>query len=79
MQLFQNISYLDVGKGEIVGALEDAGQLTRVGVAMWKAWPAIKKCLLKFSIIVDLSVVTVLPSLRVDIKEHRMDICIVVL
>ena len=34
-----------------------------VGVARRKAWPAVEKCLLKFSIIVDLSVVTVLPSL----------------
>ena len=41
-----------------------AGQLTGVGVARWKAWPAVEKCLLKFSIIVDLSVVTVFPSLR---------------
>ena len=45
-------------------AVEGAGQLTGVGVAMWKAWPAVEKCLLKFSIIVDLSVVTVFPSLR---------------
>ena len=44
--------------------MEGAGQLTGVGVAMWKAWPAVEKCLLKFSIIVDLSVVTVFPSLR---------------
>ena len=34
-----------------------------VGVARWKAWPAVEKCLLKFSIIMDLSVVTVFPSL----------------
>jgi Na+-transporting NADH:ubiquinone oxidoreductase subunit NqrB len=33
--------------------------LTGVGVARWKAWPAVEKCLLKFSIMVDLSVVTV--------------------
>ena len=32
--------------------------LTGVRVARWKAWPAVEKCLLKFSIIVDLSVVT---------------------
>ena len=44
--------------------MEDAGQLTGVGVAKWKAWPAVEKCLLKFSIIVDLSGVTVFPSLR---------------
>ena len=37
--------------------------LAGVGVARRKAWPAIEKCLLKFSIIVDLSVVTVFPSL----------------
>ena len=30
-------------------------------LARWKAWPAVEKCLLKFSIIVDLSVVTVFP------------------
>ena len=40
-----------------------AGLLTRVWVARWKAWPAVEKCLLKFSIIVDLSLVTVFPSL----------------
>ena len=34
-----------------------------VGVAKWKALPAVEKWLLKFSIIVDLSVVTVFPSL----------------
>ena len=39
--------------------------MTRVGVARWKAWPAIEKCLLIFSIIVDLTVVTVFPSLNV--------------
>ena len=44
--------------------MEGAGQLTGVGVAMWKAWPAVEKCLLKISIIVDLSVVTMFPSLR---------------
>ena len=37
--------------------------LAGVGVARWKAWPAVEKCLLKFLIIVDLSVVTVFPSL----------------
>ena len=30
--------------------------LTGVGVARWKAWPAVEKCFLKFSIIVDSSV-----------------------
>jgi hypothetical protein len=40
--------------------------LAGVGVARWKAWLAIEKCLLKCSIIMDLSdlsVVTVSPSL----------------
>ena len=37
--------------------------LAEVGVARRKAWPAVKKCLLKFSIIMDLSEVTVLPNL----------------
>ena len=36
--------------------------LNRVGVARWKAWPAVEKCLLKISITVDLSVVIVFPS-----------------
>ena len=40
-------------------AVEGAGQLTGVGVA----WPAVEKSLLKFSIIVDLSVVKVFPCL----------------
>ena len=44
--------------GVVYGAL-----VARVGVARRKTWPAVEKCLLKFSIIVDLSVVTVLPSL----------------
>jgi hypothetical protein len=30
--------------------------LTGVVVASWKIWPAVENCLLKFSIIVDLSV-----------------------
>jgi hypothetical protein len=38
-----------------------AGLLTRVGVARWKAWPAVEKCCV--TIVVDLSVVTVFPSL----------------
>ena len=58
LQLFQNIRYLDLGEGEMgrLGrvAVGGAGLLTRVGVARWKAWPAVEKCLLKFSIIVDL-------------------------
>ena len=68
MQLFQNTSYLDLGEGEMgrLGrvAVGGAGLLTGVGVTRWKALPAVEKCLLKFSIIVDLSVVTVFPSLR---------------
>ena len=67
MQLFQNISYLDLGEGEAGGlgqvAVGGAELLTGVGVARWKAWPAVEKCLLKFSIIPDLSVMTVFPSL----------------
>ena len=67
MQVFQNISYLDLGEGEMgrLGrvAVGGGGLLIRVGVAWWKAWPAVEKCLLKFSIIVDLSVETVFPSL----------------
>jgi hypothetical protein len=35
--------------------------LTGLGVSRWKAWPAVEKCLLKFSIIMDLSMVTVFP------------------
>ena len=44
-------------------AVGGVGLLTGVGVTRWKAWPAIEKCLLKFSIILDLLVVTVFPSL----------------
>jgi hypothetical protein len=66
LQLFQNIRYLDLG-GEMgrLGqvAVGGAGLLTGVWVARWKLWPAVEKCLLKFSIIVDLLVVTVFPSL----------------
>jgi hypothetical protein len=40
-----------------------AALLAGVGVDRKKAWPAVQKCFLKFSIMVDLSVVTVLPSL----------------
>jgi hypothetical protein len=39
--------------------VEGAGQLTGVGVARLKPWPAVEKCFVEFSIIVDLSVVTV--------------------
>ena len=44
-------------------AVGGAGQLTGIGVNGWKAWPAVEKCFSKFSIIVDLLVVTVFPSL----------------
>ena len=44
-------------------AVGGAVLVTRVGVARWKAWPGVEKCLLKCSNIVDLSVVTVFPSL----------------
>ena len=37
--------------------------LNGIGVARRKAWPAVEKCLLKCSIRMDLSVVTVFPSL----------------
>jgi hypothetical protein len=40
-------------------AVESTELLTRVRVARWKAWPAVEKCLLKYSIVVDLSVVSV--------------------
>ena len=40
----------------VVGGAE---LFSRIGVARWKAWPAVEKCFLKFSITVDLSVVTV--------------------
>ena len=49
------------GIGQV--AVGNAEWLTGVGVARWKAWPAVEKCFLKFSIIVDLSVVAVFPSL----------------
>ena len=51
---------------ERLGQVAEGGAelLTGVGVARWKAWPAIEKCFLKFSTIVDLSVVTVFLSLR---------------
>ena len=44
-------------------AVGGAELLTGVGVARSKTWPAVEKCLLKFSIIVYLSVVTVFPSI----------------
>ena len=72
MQLFQNICYLDLGKGEAgeawASSCGGAELLAEVGVARRKAWPAVEKCLLKFSIIMDLSVVTVLPS-RVSLQN----------
>jgi hypothetical protein len=50
--------------GEAWASRCGAELLPRVGVARCKAWQAVEKCLLKFSIIVDLSVLTVFPSLR---------------
>ena len=47
--------------GQVAGG--GAGLLTGVEVARWKAWPAVEKCFLKFSIVADLSVVTVFLSL----------------
>ena len=47
--------------GALAGCCGGWQAVDRVGVARWKAWPAVEK--LKFSIIVDLSVVTVVPSL----------------
>jgi hypothetical protein len=52
---------MDIGLGQL--AWRGAALLASVGVARWKAWPTVEKCLLKYSIIVDLSVVTVFPSL----------------
>ena len=49
--------------GLVQVAAGGAELLAGVVVARWKAWLAIEKCLLKFLIIVDLSVVTVFPSL----------------
>ena len=49
--------------GEGTVGLACWGLLAEVGVARRKAWPAVEKCLLTFSIIMDLSMVTVLPSL----------------
>ena len=45
------------------GAVGGPELLAEVGVARRKAWSAVEKCLLKFSIIMDLSMVTVFPSL----------------
>jgi hypothetical protein len=54
-------------------AVGGAELLTGVGVAKWKAWPAVEKCLLKFSIILDISVVSVFPSLSaVDSWEEML-------
>jgi hypothetical protein len=66
LQLFQNISYLDLGEGEM-GEIWASGcgwcrAVDQGRVARWKAWPAVEKCLLKCSIIVDLVVVTVFPN-----------------
>ena len=63
MQVFQNISYLDLGEGEVVEALASSFWVCRVVGRGWSSQEEIEKCLLKFSTIVDLSVVTVFPSL----------------
>jgi hypothetical protein len=58
LQLFQNICYLDLGKGDPGEAWASSCGgvlLAEVGVAGRKAWPAVEKCLLKFSIIMDLN------------------------
>jgi hypothetical protein len=56
------ICYLDLGRlGQV--AAGGAELLAGVGVARRKAWPAVDKYLLKFLIIVDFSVLTVLTSL----------------
>jgi hypothetical protein len=56
-----------LGEGEagVLGPVSVGGAelFAGVGVFRWKALPAIKKCLLKFSIIVNLLVVIVFPSL----------------
>jgi hypothetical protein len=46
-----------------LGQVAARGAELLVGVARRKAWPAIEKCLVKCSIIMDLLVVTVSPSL----------------
>ena len=46
-----------------LGQVAAGGAEMLLGVNRWKAWPAVEKCLLKLSIIVDLSVVTVFPIL----------------
>jgi hypothetical protein len=70
--LFINLAFEDYigreGWKEKLGRLGrvaagEAELLAGVGVARRKAWPAIEKVLLKFSIIMDSSVLTVLPSL----------------
>jgi hypothetical protein len=64
LQLFQNIGYLDLGEGEAGESSRGGGELLAgVGVARRKLWPAVEKCLSKFSIILELSVVTVFPTL----------------
>jgi hypothetical protein len=55
--LFVNLAFKDFREAEL---------LAGAGVARRKAWPAVEKCLLKFSIIMDLSVVIVLPNLSVE-------------
>jgi hypothetical protein len=65
LQLIQNIWICVKDKWGRLGkvAVGVQGCWPGVRVARWKAWPSIEKCLLKFSIIVDLSGVTVFPSL----------------
>ena len=67
MLLFQNISYLDLSEGEMgeawasccgVYRAVDRGRGSQV-----ESMASRRKCLLKFSIIADLSGVTVFPSL----------------
>jgi hypothetical protein len=64
--------YVKDNLGRLVAA-GGAELLAGVVVARRKAWPAVEKCLLKFSIIVDLSVVTVFPRLSaVDSWEELL-------
>jgi hypothetical protein len=51
------------GLGQV--AAGGAELLAGVVEARWKTWPAVEKCLLNFSIIIDLSVLIVFPSLSV--------------
>ena len=53
-------------------AVGGAGLSSRIGVVRWKAWPAVEKCLLQFSIIMDLSGVTVFPSLSAVVSWEEV-------